>query len=143
MLVSSPWHCKMCSRFASKRGGCPKAVLVSSGGAQNCASKLRVTILLRDPLTIPDINSAAITVCSSCIPHFVIPGMPVPGTIAVVSRCPLQQASIKLVKYQLLPPRTAHSCVNPSGCSTYCCTNFFNFLILPPTSQHCFNYLTL
>ena len=53
MLVSSPWHCKMCSRFASKRGGCPKAVLVSSGGAQNCASKLRVTILLRDPLTIP------------------------------------------------------------------------------------------
>ena len=29
-------------------------MLVSSGGAQNCASKLRVTILLRDPLTIPD-----------------------------------------------------------------------------------------
>ena len=29
-------------------------MLVSSGGAQNCASKLRVTILLRDPFTIPD-----------------------------------------------------------------------------------------
>ena len=57
MLVSSPWHCKMCSRFASKRGGGdPKAVLLSSGGAQNCASKLRVTILLRDPLTIPADN---------------------------------------------------------------------------------------
>ena len=31
-------------------------MLVSSGGAQNCASKLRVTILLRDPLTIPAYN---------------------------------------------------------------------------------------
>ena len=39
---------------ASKWGGGPKAVLVSSGGAQNCASKLQVTILLRDPFTIPE-----------------------------------------------------------------------------------------
>ena len=60
LLVSSRWLTSYASKSgggprncASKRGGCPKAVLVSSGGAQNCASKLRVTILLRDPLTIP------------------------------------------------------------------------------------------
>ena len=41
-------------------GGCPKAVLVSSGVAQNCASKLRVTILLRDPLTIPATESPSL-----------------------------------------------------------------------------------
>ena len=38
---------------ASKRGVAQK-LLVSSGVAQNCASKFWVTILLRDPLTIPD-----------------------------------------------------------------------------------------
>ena len=53
MLVSSPWHCKMCSRFTSKRGGVPKSCVSKFRGARNCASKLRVTILLRDPLTIP------------------------------------------------------------------------------------------
>ena len=55
------------ARFASKRGGCPKAVLVSSGGAQNCASKLRVTILLRDPLTIPACDQVGVGfILASC-----------------------------------------------------------------------------
>ena len=49
LLVSSKWL----TSYASKRGGGSKAVLVSSGRAQNCASKLRVTTLLRDPFTIP------------------------------------------------------------------------------------------
>ena len=45
LLVSSKWL----TSYASGS----KAVLVSSGRAQNCASKLRVTTLLRDPFTIP------------------------------------------------------------------------------------------
>ena len=53
------------ARFTSKRGGGSKAVLASSGVAQNCARKFRVTILLRDPLTIPDINSHVIVMVNS------------------------------------------------------------------------------
>ena len=94
MLVSSPWHCKMCSRFASKRGGCPKAVLVSSGVAQNCASKLRETILLRDPLTIPERARTRLLLCTR---DFFKASLNGSLNTNMVSRCELGYLSAKII----------------------------------------------
>ena len=97
---------------------------------------------------VGDINSGAITVCSSCIPDIVIPWTPVPGTIGEISWCPLQQASIKLVKYKLFPPRTAHFSVNPSvpsGCShSIAAQTFLIFWFCPnqPTLLQLLNAVT-
>ena len=49
LLVSSRWL----TSYASKWGGWLKSCVSKFWVAQNCARKFQVTILLRDPLTIP------------------------------------------------------------------------------------------